>query len=283
VTIDDLLKMPEDQWGYLRDRINDRREENSDDPLARCLLCGSGVFIRVEALQTRRPLFVHFKHPDVQCEWHRDTTSPIDDARAAQYRGQQESELHRRLCNVLADLLRADPRCQKITVGEYKPPTVTEHGRFPDVYAELEGIPAMTLELQLSGSFAPEIAGRSLFYGKEDVGLIWVLYGVDPHAADLAQSFRDIIRRHRGNAFLFDQAAMKASVKAKTLLLWCHRKKGDGSPAKPKLVRLDDLHVSEEGPSFLRRYPLKDAPSARHRCSPALVGGTESEAGSVVL
>jgi hypothetical protein len=205
------------------------------------------VFIRVDALQSRRPLFVHFQHPDLQCEWHRETTSPIDDARAAQYRGQQESELHRRLCNVLADLLRADPRCEKITVGEYRPPTVTAHGRFPDVYAELQGLPPVTLELQLSGSFAPEIAGRSLFYGKEKVGLIWVLYGIDPNDPDLPQSFRDIIRRHRGNAFIFDQSAMQASLKAKTLALWCHRKKADGSPAKPRLVRLDDLAFPEKG------------------------------------
>jgi hypothetical protein len=239
VNIADLLAMQEDQWGFLRDRIN--------DPLARCLLCGSGVFIRVDALQTRRPVFVHFKHPDLQCEWHRDTTFPLDDARAAQYRGQQESELHQRLCNVLGDLLRADPRCNKVTVGEYRAPTVTDHGRYPDVYAELEGLRPVTLELQLSKSFAPEIAGRSLFYGKEKVGLVWVLYGIDPNDADLPQSFRDIIRRHRGNAFLFDQAAMQASVKAKTLLLWCYRRKADGSPAKPRLTRLDELTFPERG------------------------------------
>lgn len=247
VTIDDLLAMPEDQWGFLRDRINDRRAEKPDDHLARCLLCGSGVFIRVDALHSRRPLFVHFQHPDLQCEWHRETTSPIDDARAAQYRGQQESELHRRLCNVLADLLRGDPRCQKITVGEYRPPTVTNHGRFPDVYAELDGFPPVTLELQLSGSFAPEIAGRSLFYGQEKVGLIWVLYGINPNDPDLPQSFRDIIRRHRGNAFIFDQAAMQGSLEAKTLLLWCHWKKADGSSTKSRLVRLDDLTFPESG------------------------------------
>ena len=239
--------MQEDQWGFLRDRINDRRAEKHSQPFARCLLCGSGIFIRVDALHSRRPVFVHFKHADLQCDWHRDSTIPIDAARAAQYRGQQESELHHRLCIVLGDLLRADSRCNKVTVGEYRAPTVTDHGRYPDVYAELEGLTPITLELQLSKSFAPEIAGRSLFYGKEKVGLIWVLYGIDPSGANLPQSFRDIIRRHRGNAFLFDHAAMQASVSSKTLLLWCYRRKADGSAAKPRLIRLDELTFPDQG------------------------------------
>jgi hypothetical protein len=246
LTIETLLAMPEDQWGFLRDQITDRRQQRPNEPLARCGRCGSGVFIRVDALHTRRPLFAHFKHPLLQCEWHHETPS-VDDVRAIQYMGQQEGDLHRSLCNTLADLLRADPRCREVTVGTYRPPTEGQHGRYPDVYAELEGVTPVALEVQLSRSFAPEIAGRTLFYGKENVGLIWVLWGVDPNDPELPQSFRDIIRRHRGNAFLFNDEAMKASQKDKTLLLSCHWRKADGSPAKPRLVRLDDLTFPDRG------------------------------------
>jgi hypothetical protein len=268
ITADELLAMPEDTWGHLRDAVNDRRVDDPQRPLARCLRCGRGVFIRVMKVGERRlPLFVHFAHPDLNCEWHTTKTIRPDDARAAQYQGQQESELHRALCEKLAELLRADPRHRRSTIGDYHPPTESAHGRYPDVYVELEGLPAVTLEVQLSQTFAPEIAARGRYYGREDVALIWVLYGIAPTDEDVPQSFRDVIRRHRGNAFVFDQVAMQASVKANTLTLRCFLKKEGGGFSRPRLVQLDDLTFPANGLPFFedRRTPLLIGPAKEAR------------------
>lgn len=247
----ELIALSEDTWGHLRDVITDRRVAEPDRYLARCLLCNSGVYIRSQALNgTRLPMFVHFKGEGLECPWHYATPMKLDDVRAAQYWGQQESELHRNLCSVLADLLRADPRHRHSTVGTYHAPTATQHGRYPDVYVELEGLSPITLELQLSKSFSPEIAARQHYYRQERVGLIWVLYGIDPADPDLPQAFRDIIRRHRGNAFLFDQEAMKASIEAGTLLLWCRSRNAEGELKAPRLIRLDELTFPERGLPF---------------------------------
>ena len=260
--------MPEDTWGHLRDAINDWRVADPERPLARCLRCWRGVFIRAMLVGERRlPLFAHFNAAELECEWHSSRNLTLDAARAAQYQGQQESELHRRLCDTLAELLRADPRHRRSSVGTYHAPSEAAHGRFPDVYAELDGLPPITLELQLSRAFAPEIAARGRYYGREGVGLIWVLYGLGPDEEDLPQGFRDVIRRHRGNAFVFDQVAMKASVAASTLVLRCYLKKGDGSFYLPKLARLDDLTFPRTGLPFLRdtRTPLLLEPASEAR------------------
>lgn len=268
VSARELLAMSQDTWGHLRDVINDRRVDDPERFVARCLLCNRGVFIRSMKIAERRlPLFVHYHHPELDCEWHNTKTIRLDDARAAQYRGQQESELHRALCEKLAELLRADPRHRCSTVGDYHPPTESAHGRYPDVYAELEGLPPITLELQLSKTFAPEIAARGRYYGREGVALIWVLYGISPEDEDVPQSFRDVIRRHRGNAFVFDQHAMKASIEADTLVLRCYLKKGDESFYQPRLVRIDELTFPGHGLPFLedRRTPILTDPAKAAR------------------
>jgi hypothetical protein len=268
VTADELLAMPEDTWGHLRDIINDRRIDDPERPLARCLRCGRGLFIRVMKIAEKRlPLFVHFAHPALNCAWHVVRTMSPDDARAAQYHGQQESELHRGLCETLAELLRADPRHRRSAIGEYHPPCESHHGRYPDVYAELEGLPPLTLELQLSRTFAPEIAARGRYYGREGVALIWVLYGVAPDEDDVPQSFRDVIRRHRGNAFVFDQGAMRASVEANTLVLRCYVKKEDGTFYRPRLARVDQLTFPSKGLPYLddRRTLVLVGPAKKGR------------------
>ncbi|CCV05889.1 conserved hypothetical protein [Mesorhizobium metallidurans STM 2683] len=61
-------------------------------------------------------------------------------------------------------------------------------------------------------------------------------------SADLQQSFRDVIRRHRGNAFVLDPAAVAASKEQKTLILSCYLRNGEGFDA-PKLVRFDALII----------------------------------------
>lgn len=266
----ELMAEPEGTWGYLRDAINDRRVTERGRYLARCFSCDGGVYIRSQAVNgDRLPMFVHFKGEGLGCQWHHAPPMKLDDARAAQYRGKQESALHWKLCNLLAELLKADPRAREITVGTYHAPTQSEHGRYPDVHAILEGLPPVTLELQLSKAFAPEIAARGSYYGREGIGLIWVFYGLDIVSEELPQSFRDIIRRHRGNAFLFDQRAMQASREAQTLSLWCVLRKADGGFYKPKLITLDHLTFPTKGLPYLedRRTPVlvQSAKDARTR------------------
>jgi len=160
VAAHDLVAMPEDSWGLLRDRITDRRQGN-DGLVARCLACDGSVYIRTARRRgVSLPLFAHYSGSDPSCPWYHGRNTAPDDARAAQYQGRQESDFHRLMCEQVAALVALDPRHVRHTVAEYLPPTEAAHGRFPDVYVEWEDFGAFAVEFQMSSTFQTEISAR---------------------------------------------------------------------------------------------------------------------------
>ena len=241
VTARELLALPDDSWGLLRDRITDKRQ-GRDGLEAHCMACNGNVYIRTARLRGfSRPLFQHYSGTDPNCPWYQGRNVKPDDARGAQYRGQQESNFHRLMCEQVAELVALDDRYITHSVAEYLPPTENTYGRFPDVYVEWEGFGPFAVEFQMSGTFQTEISARCKHYEHEGIPLLWILFGIDTARA-VQQSFRDVIRRHRGSAFVLDAAAVAASREQKTLVLTCYLTKGDGFDA-PTLVRFDELTI----------------------------------------
>lgn len=248
VTIDALMTMERPAWEHLRGEINRRRQRDPDNPLARCRLCRGAVYIKAQAAGTDHvPLFSHYADSDPKCPWYQGANLTPDNARAAQYQGRQERALHRWMCDTIAQLLDAEPRSTKVTVDTYRRPAIEARGRYPDVYAELGELGAFAIEVQLSKPFASEIAARHLHYEAEGVALIWVFRDL---GEDLPQGFRDVIAFQRGNAFLFDDAAFKASVEAGKLMLSAYLE-SDRGWLKPRLVALDELDRSSGRAVFL--------------------------------
>lgn len=254
VTIQQLMAMERAAWEHLRAEINRRRPREPERPLARCRLCGGGVYIRAQTTRDGNiPLFAHYADAATDCPWYQGTNLIPDNARAAQYRGHQECALHRWMCDTIASLLAKDSRTTRVTVDRYLKPAIENRGRYPDVYAETEGVGRLAFEVQLSKPFAFEIAARHLHYQAEGISLIWVFRGIGP---ELPQGFRDVISVQRGNAFLFDDAAFEASVAAGELRLsaWLESDRGW---LKPRLVTLEDLDRTSGRSVFLedRRTP----------------------------
>jgi len=242
VTAQDLMAMSDDSWGLIRDQITDRRN-GKDGLVARCLACECEVYIRTSKTRgIARPLFQHYNGSDPDCPWFQGRNIKPDAARAAQYQGKQESNFHRLMCELVGELAALDSRYIKHTVGQYRSPTENEHGRYPDTYVEWDDFGPFVVEFQMSGTFQTEISARCKHYEREGIPLLWILFGLDTATA-LPQSFIDVIRRHRGNAFVLDQAAVAASREQKTLVLSCYLRKPDGRLDAPKLVRFDALTV----------------------------------------
>lgn len=255
VAISELMAMDRPGWEHLRAEINLRHKADPDNPLARCRLCRAGVYIRAQAMKDGHvPLFAHYAGSPADCPWYQGANLIPDDARAAQYRGHQECALHRSMCDTIAEFLKADPRCTHVAVDRYLKPHIEERGRYPDVYAELDGVGKFAFEVQLSKPFAFEIAARHLHYRAEGVALIWVFRDI---AGDLPQGFRDVIAFQRGNAFLFDDAAFGASNERGRLTFSALLEDGRGGWLKPRLVGLDDLDRGNGRSVFLedRRTP----------------------------
>lgn len=250
ISIEDLIAMPNAHWEHLRAEITRRHRLDNERPLARCRLCEEPVYIRVQALgDDRVPMYAHFPGSGVSCPWHRGELPMADDPRAAQYQGHQESALHRRLCQLIADFLKADPRCQDLTVERYLRPSIAERGRYPDVYADMGDLGRFAVEVQLSKPFMPEIIGRHLHYEREGMALIWLFHELPD---DLPQGFRDVITAQRGNAFLFDDAAIRASVERSELVIRCYLESDYGSFLQPRAITLDDLHSGRKGSVYFQ-------------------------------
>ena len=249
ISIESLMAMPRESWEHLRSEINLRRRLEPDRPLARCRLCEGGVFIRAQSVENGHvPLYAHFPESPVSCPWYEGGTIKPDDARAAQYQGHQESALHRHLCQLIEMLAKMDTRCRHSAIDTYLRPDIHKRGRWPDVFLDMGELGRFALEIQISKPFAPEIIARHIHYEREGVNLIWIFHNLEE---PLPQGFHDVITVQRGNAFVFDDEAMAASLQRKALILNCYLEDGKGGYLEPRLVTLDDLDRTSGRSVFL--------------------------------
>lgn len=238
---DELIAMPKDKWGHYRDQITDNKN-GKESINAHCYACGSPVFIKCKAFSGQKlPLFSHYSGGGNNCPYIQDKTLSPDTVRKLQYQGKQESAAHRQMCDLLSKVVQLDPRYITHTQEKYLRPANSPHGKFPDLLVEWESYGKFAIEFQLSNTFQTEISERSLFYERENIPLIWILCG-EKIATGIPQSFEDVIRRHRGNAFVFDHIASLESHKQKTLCLTCYTKNETGFDP-PVVVRFDSLTV----------------------------------------
>lgn len=269
VTARALVAMPSAEWGTLRDRITDHRHNRPSGLVARCLMCGDPVFIQARKKGgVPYPLFSHFQGGGLDCPWHHGRNENPEHMRRDQYQGRQESLAHRLLCEQIETLAKLDERYLSSTVNAYRPPTESEHGRFPDVAVQWRDFPDCVFEVQLSRTFQTEISARCTHYEREKAALIWVLFGFDPQLGAIPQSFVDVIRRHRGNAFIIDQESVAASYAQRTIMLKCFLANATGGFDAPRLVRLDELTFPKNGLPYLEdriSKPLLDRIAARRR------------------
>tara|TARA_R110001583_G_scaffold195114_1_gene369241 strand:- start:2466 stop:3830 length:1365 start_codon:yes stop_codon:yes gene_type:complete len=291
ISVEDLMGMRQEVWGDLRSRITAKRQHNDPDGYdARCMLCDQPVFIRaVRSRTSTLPCYAHFGGMDSWCAWSSETPVTPDQARAMQYQGRQVSPTHDRLCSTLSELASLDPRCVDVQVEKYLAPSASKHGRFPDVYVDWGEI-KFVLELQLSRTFQTEIVNRSFHYDSEKIPLIWVLYGIDIESGTLPQSFIDVIREHRENAFVIDAESCEASREQKTLVLKCFERAGEGfTPGR--LVTIDSLTFPSKGlpylsdritPATLQSCKAKREQILRRMMNEPVAGMLEQEQGSVI-
>lgn len=259
LSITDLLRMPRAGWEALRAGITDQRS-GKPGLIARCLLCQGDVYIRTAK---SKPLFAHYAGSDPNCPWFTGDNMKPDSARAAQYQGRQESEAHRRMCDLIEELAKADSRYKRSAVDAYLPPSASQTGRYPDVLVEWEGLGEFAIEYQMSHTFQTEVSQRCVHYEREGIPLLWVLSSFDTY--HIPQAVSDVVHRHRGNAFVMDQRAVKASREAQTLVFSCYLAEGE-EYSEPILVRFDELTIPNTKLPFYedrQAGPMLEAINAR--------------------
>jgi len=133
------------------------------------------------------------------------------------------------------------------SIDTYVRPSGEGHGRWPDVQFELSGLGRFAIEVQFAPSLAPEVVGRSDFYLRERMHLVWIIPRLDFEVTKRAFA-EDIAYEGQGTAFCLDDEASARSQEHQTLVLralW----RQDGE-VRDNLVALDELTYPVRGHPF---------------------------------
>lgn len=233
------------EWQDLRSRIN----HAIDRHIAVCQACLEPVVVHAKKGSLVRPHFQHRAGQGTHCPWRTEKTQPIDRIRASIFHGLQEGHVHEEMCRRISSFVARDPRLVpgSASIDTYVRPTGAGHGRWPDVQFELSGLGRFAIEVQLAPSLAPEVVGRSDFYLREGMHLVWIIARLDFEVAKRAFA-EDIAYEGQGTAFCLDDEASARSEERQTLVLralW----RQDGE-VRDKLVTLDELTYPARGHPF---------------------------------
>ncbi|WP_245482467.1 DUF6035 family protein [Mesorhizobium sp. M4A.F.Ca.ET.050.02.1.1] len=245
ISSDELVAAGPDRYHEIRRTATRARNEKTD--VFVCENCGYAVYAPREP-RTRLPYWRHRKGAPTDCPWWTGDPSSIDEVNASQFQGAQESPLHLKIKNTIAELLNADPLTEpgSVVTDEY---LVTAEGRRrPDVRAVYAEKP-IAVEVQLATTQIPIIDARESFYEREGRHLIWLTWNFVPvDRSRMLTAFEDIFYSHNKNLFSFDEevlAVSKADGSARVRAFW----EGENG-WESKVVRLTDLTWPETGLPF---------------------------------
>ena len=209
-----------------------------------CATCGVPVYL---ACSTSKRFFFRHRHEDGSCPAITRTGFTEADIRAMKYRGNQESEPHKRIKLLVLRSLSADPRfTDVVTEQTWRSSEGLTGLRRPDVSARIDGL-RLAFEVQLSTTFLDVVLSRREFYRSERAALVWVLPNFHPSYRRMTDD--DILFGNNSNIFVVDESTTAASEAAGTFMIKCwHRKPvidGDGIVDEwvELLVRWDDIEV----------------------------------------
>jgi len=185
-----------------------------------CANCGVPVYL---ACSTSKRFFFRHRHEDGSCPAVTRTGFTEAEIRAMKYRGNQESEPHKRIKLLVLRSLSADPRFADVVSEQTWRSSEGLSGlRRPDVSARLENL-RLAFEVQLSTTFLDVVLSRREFYRSERAALVWVLPNFHPNYRRMTDD--DILFGNNSNIFVADDSTAAASEAAGAFMIKCwHRK-----------------------------------------------------------
>jgi hypothetical protein len=247
VSSDALIEASPEQYNEIRRAATEARLLG----MARfvCEKCGYAVYAPREP-RTRLPFWQHYRGAPHSCEWWSGESGTVDNASGSQFHGQQESPLHFKLKEIIAELLRTDAGVRPETTIVDKYLEGVECKRKPDVRCEFGERP-LAFELQLSSTQLPIIVGRENFYKENSRFLLWITWQFETVPFQRVRTaFQDIFFSHNQNIFSIDDETIQQSrVQLKFLFrsYWLEK-----DCWQQKIVALEELHWPHSGLPFFR-------------------------------
>ncbi|WP_158874909.1 DUF6035 family protein [Antarcticirhabdus aurantiaca] len=245
VTSDDLLAMPEPEYYALRHEVT--RAHLRGEVTFACAHCGHSVYAPLVPA-TRKPCWRHRAGAPADCPWWTGNPLSVNRVSALQFRGAQESPLHARVKEAVAEMLERDPATERGSVVVDRYLAGADGRRRPDVRAMVSGRP-LAFEIQLATTQVPIIVAREEFYAREGRSLLWLTWSFNP-ARFIPASFKDIIHSHDGTLFSLDEEVLSAAERSGRFTVRAFRRSADGAWTS-ELCGLDDLDWPARGLAHL--------------------------------
>lgn len=228
----------------LRQLINSSRH---DSPLYLCPECKQPLILRMWKDQSGFYFSHEFKSPTCPIkEENRESRKTINKGK---FKDSNESALHSFLKTMLESCLLEDDDFSDVKKERWWKGEGGSEYRRPDVQADYKVEMHVAFEIQLSTTYADDIADRMDFARRNKGILIWVAHKVDH--AKLRTAFMDSLYANNSNIFVFNDEMYDKSLEAKKLHLEClWLEPGDSDaqhyPMKTAVVTFDDLQFNQE-------------------------------------
>lgn len=213
-----LYSLSDTEWSELRAQVT--RSRRSGSPLLQCGDCHAPVYAR-ESSTGRRHCY-HFGTDLKDCRWASANAQNFRAIDAYKFHGNQEGECHKRLKNMICEILALDPASSEagVTCERYTKGDNTEYA-YPDVFtASWQGGPA-AFEIQLATTQLPTIIRREDFYKANGIRLCWIVGNEIDNLK--RRAFKDIHLRNDGQIFSVDCDVLAAARKAAAPRFRLHR------------------------------------------------------------
>jgi len=210
-----------------KELIQIRRElEDSYSLKKKYIVCPECLeYLNIRGLNGSRILhFSHYKNSK-ECSLKLQGLSK-EEILKRRYANVVESELHKYLKNIIAELISKDDNFDSKTIkvdkwykaDDYK---FTNSYRLPDVHAVYKQ-KKIAFEIQLSSTFLSVIRDREEFYKNNSVYIIWIFSSFDKNETARKLMEEDIYYLNKNNVFVLNEEMIEKSKKNNTLILQCN-------------------------------------------------------------
>lgn len=225
----------------LRKKINDHRRNS---PLYLCPECNQSLILRMKKDQSGFYFSHEFKSQD--CPIKEDTQENRKNINRRKYKKINESNLHCCLKTMLESCLQADTEFSNVRKERWWKGEDGLGYRRPDIQADYKTNTHIAFEIQLSTTYADDIADRMDFARRNNGILIWVAHKID--MKNIQTAVMDTLYANNSNFFIFNDEMYNKSLDLNKLHLECVWLEPETDkqyyPIRNKVVTLDDLQFN---------------------------------------
>ena len=186
----------------------------------RCPDCGGNL--RLNSLLGEKFYFTH-AYKNMDCPSFERGRPSEEQVRARQYNGRKEGHDHKEIKGILCQSLKCAENFVGIDEEKYLWNESRTRWRKPDIafsFQDGEQVSKKVFEIQVSYTFVTVIYERKIFYGDNNIPLLWIFKDVDFNSLNITRD--DALYSNNCNIFTVNNRTLELSREQKCPMLECH-------------------------------------------------------------